>query len=147
MAPRFDYAQAEEIRDAFGRRGVRYLFIGKSGAILLGYPDTTQDADLFLEKSPANGSAAAEALRELGFELTPPEAAEIVREVGVVAATSANLSGGPDPRRIEDVPEEIRAACGAIVDAGELPGTPSTILDLRGSEPVVLRQGAGPLLS
>lgn len=77
----------------------------------------------------------------------PPEAAEIVREVGVVAATSANLSGGPDPRSVEDVPEEIRAACGAIVDAGELPGTPSTILDLRGAEPVVLRQGAGPLLS
>ncbi len=74
----------------------------------------------------------------------PPEAAEVVREVGVVAATSANLSGGPDPRRVEDVPEEIRAAVGAIVDAGELPGTPSTVIDLRGDEPVVLRQGAGP---
>ena len=53
--PRFEYAQAEEIRDAFARHGVRYLFIGKSGAILLGYPDTTQDADLFLEKSETNG--------------------------------------------------------------------------------------------
>ena len=77
----------------------------------------------------------------------PPEAAEVVREVGVVAATSANLSGGPDPRRIEDIPEEIRAACGAIVDAGELPGTPSTVIDLRGDEPVVLRQGAGEMTS
>ena len=75
----------------------------------------------------------------------PSPAAEVVREVGVVAATSANLSGGPDPRRIEDVPEEIRAACGAIVDAGELPGVPSTVLDLTGAEPRVLRQGAGPL--
>jgi len=37
----FEYRQALEIRDAFSRRGVRYLFIGKSGAILLGYPDTT----------------------------------------------------------------------------------------------------------
>ena len=64
----------------------------------------------------------------------PPEAAAVVREVGVVAATSANLSGGPDPRRVEDVPQEIRAAVGAIVDAGELPGTPSTVLDLRGDE-------------
>jgi hypothetical protein len=45
MAPRFEYAQAEEVRDAFARQGVRYLFIGKSGAILLGYPDTTQDAE------------------------------------------------------------------------------------------------------
>lgn len=73
----------------------------------------------------------------------PPAAAEVVRAVGVVAATSANLSGGVDPRRVEDIPAEIRAACGAIVDAGELPGTPSTVLDLTGPEPVVLRQGAG----
>jgi L-threonylcarbamoyladenylate synthase len=74
----------------------------------------------------------------------PPSAAEVVREVGVVVATSANLSGGPDPRRVEDVPEEIRSACGAIVDAGELPGIPSTVIDLTGAEPRVLRPGAGP---
>ena len=73
----------------------------------------------------------------------PPSAAAVVREVGVVAATSANLAGGPDPRRIEDVPEEIRAACGAIVDAGELPGVPSTVIDVTGEEPRILRQGAG----
>ena len=75
----------------------------------------------------------------------PPSAAEVVREVGVVVATSANLSGGPDPRRVEDIPEVIRAACGAIVDAGELPGVPSTVIDLTGAEPRVLRQGAGRL--
>jgi L-threonylcarbamoyladenylate synthase len=74
----------------------------------------------------------------------PPEASEVLREVGVVAATSANLSGGPDPRSVAEIPEEIRAAVGAIVDAGELPGTPSTVIDFRGDEPVVLRQGAGP---
>lgn len=73
----------------------------------------------------------------------PPRAAAVVRAVGVVAATSANVSGGPDPRRVEDVPEEIRAACGAIVDAGELPGVPSTVVDLTGPEPRVLREGAG----
>ena len=44
----FEYRQALEIRDAFARQAVRYLFIGKSAAILLGYPDTTQDADLFV---------------------------------------------------------------------------------------------------
>jgi len=74
-----------------------------------------------------------------------PVAAEVVRAVGVVAATSANLSGGPDPRRIEDIAEEIRNACGAIVDGGELPGIPSTVIDVSGEEPRVLRQGAGPL--
>jgi len=40
MAKAFEYAQAEEICDAFARHGVRYLFLGKSDAILLGYPDT-----------------------------------------------------------------------------------------------------------
>jgi L-threonylcarbamoyladenylate synthase len=73
----------------------------------------------------------------------PAIAAEVVRTVGVVAATSANASGGTDPRRVEDVPEEIRAACGAIVDEGELPGMPSTVIDLTGPEPRVLREGAG----
>jgi hypothetical protein len=73
----FEYRQALEIRDAFARRSVRYLFIGKSGAILLGYPDTTQDADLFLEKSSPNGRVAVAALRDLGFPLTDDEAAEI----------------------------------------------------------------------
>jgi hypothetical protein len=73
----FEYRQALEIRDAFSRRNVRYLFIGKSGAILLGYPDTTQDADLFLEKSAANGGAVVAALRDLQFTLTDAEAVEI----------------------------------------------------------------------
>lgn len=63
----FEYRQALEIRDAFQRLGVRYLFIGKSGAILLGYPDTTQDADVFVERSPANCSALLAALRELAL--------------------------------------------------------------------------------
>jgi hypothetical protein len=79
MAPRFEYVQAEEVRDAFARHRVRYLFIGKSGAILLGYPDTTQDADLFLEKTAANGATAVSALRDLGFDLTEPQADEIRR--------------------------------------------------------------------
>src|SRR5215212_5638884 len=73
----FDYRQASEVRDAFARHGVRYLFIGKSGAILLGFPDTTQDADLFLEKSTTNGDAALAALRELGFTLSDSEAEEV----------------------------------------------------------------------
>jgi len=44
---------------------------------LLGFPDTTQDADLFVEKSPANGAALVTALRRLGFALTEPQADEI----------------------------------------------------------------------
>ena len=75
----FDYRQAEEIRDVFRRRRVRYLFIGKSGAILLGFPDTTQDADLFVERSEENCEALYRSLVELGFELTDAQASEIQR--------------------------------------------------------------------
>jgi hypothetical protein len=79
MATAFEYRQAEEIRDVFARHGIRYLFIGKSGAILLGFPDTTQDADLFADKSQENCSALVVALRDLGFTLTDEQASEILR--------------------------------------------------------------------
>jgi hypothetical protein len=104
MARRFEYAQAEEIREAFARHGVRYLFIGKSGAILLGYPDTTQDADLFVEKSPANGSATARALRDLGFALTDEQAAEIGRGKDFV-----QLKNGPFDLDLVFAPDGIES--------------------------------------
>jgi hypothetical protein len=65
----FSYRLAEVLSEAFGRHGVEYLFIGKSGAILYGYPDTTQDADLFPRKSPENGRRIVAALRDLGFPI------------------------------------------------------------------------------
>ena len=74
----------------------------------------------------------------------PAEARTVVQRLGAVAATSANLHGRPDPRRVEEIPEELRAAAAAVVDVGELPGTPSTVLDLTGAEPVVVREGAVP---
>ncbi|HSC92557.1 MAG TPA: L-threonylcarbamoyladenylate synthase [Gaiellaceae bacterium] len=74
----------------------------------------------------------------------PEEASRVLERVGAVVATSANLAGGPDPRRLEDVPAELRAKVAAEVDAGALPGTPSTVLDVTGADPVVLREGAVP---
>jgi L-threonylcarbamoyladenylate synthase len=68
----------------------------------------------------------------------------ILDAVGAVVATSANRPGEPDPKRLEDVPEEMRAGAGAVVDGGELAGTPSTVIDLTGAEPRVLREGALP---
>jgi L-threonylcarbamoyladenylate synthase len=75
-------------------------------------------------------------------ELSGPAAA-VLGQVGAVVATSANLHGGPETRTLEDVPAEIRAVA-TLVDGGELPGTPSTVLDLTGPEPRVLREGAIP---
>jgi L-threonylcarbamoyladenylate synthase len=74
-------------------------------------------------------------------DLTGPTRA-VLDEVGAVVATSANLPGGPDPRRLEDVPEEIRRGAAALVDGGEVPGAPSTVVDLTGAEPRILREGA-----
>ena len=72
----------------------------------------------------------------------PDVTREIVAAVGAVVATSANLPGGPDPRRLADVPEPIRTGAAATVDGGEVPGTPSTVVDLSGAEPRILREGA-----
>jgi L-threonylcarbamoyladenylate synthase len=63
-------------------------------------------------------------------------------DLGAVAATSANLHGGPEPRRLADVAPSIRAACAASLDGGELPGIASTVLDLTATPPRVLREGA-----
>jgi L-threonylcarbamoyladenylate synthase len=72
----------------------------------------------------------------------PAVARAVLDEVGAAAATSANLSGQRDPRTLDEVPPELRDACGALVDGGELPGTPSTVVDLTGAEPTVVREGA-----
>jgi L-threonylcarbamoyladenylate synthase len=48
-----------------------------------------------------------------------------------VLQTSANLSGGPDARRLDEVDPTIRDGVDLVIDGGELPGTPSTIVDLR----------------
>jgi L-threonylcarbamoyladenylate synthase len=69
---------------------------------------------------------------------------EILDLVGAVAATSANRHGGADPRRLEDVPVEMLEACAVAVNGGELPGVPSTVVDLTGPEPRVVRVGAVP---
>jgi L-threonylcarbamoyladenylate synthase len=65
-----------------------------------------------------------------------------------VLQSSANVAGGPDARRLEDVPEAIRRGADLVLDGGELPGTPSTVVDLRmyerGGEWRIVRPGAVP---
>ncbi|MDQ3993585.1 MAG: L-threonylcarbamoyladenylate synthase [Actinomycetota bacterium] len=74
----------------------------------------------------------------------PHDARAVVERVGVVAATSANAHGAPDPRRVCEIPEDVRRGAAVVVDAGELPGVPSTVVDLTGAKPLVLREGAVP---
>jgi L-threonylcarbamoyladenylate synthase len=72
----------------------------------------------------------------------PEPSAELCIRISALAATSANHAGGPDPARLEDVPDELREAAAVAIDGGELPGVPSTVLDFTGQEPRVLREGA-----
>ena len=60
----FEYRQAQEIRDGFFRHGVRYLCLGKSGVVLLGFPDTTQDADLHVEEEDRESLPRLRSFRE-----------------------------------------------------------------------------------
>ena len=65
-----------------------------------------------------------------------------------VLQSSANRAGEPDARRVQDIDERVRAGVDLVLDAGELPGTPSTVLDLSGYEEdgswSVIRAGAIP---
>ncbi len=74
-------------------------------------------------------------------ELSGP-AADVLAAVGAVVATSANLPGGSDPATIAAVPEHVRSRATALVDGGALAGVPSTVVDLTGVKPRILREGA-----
>jgi hypothetical protein len=124
MGARFEYRQAEEIRDAFARHGVRYLFLGKSGAILLGFPDTTQDADLFVERSDANGAALVLALRELGFALTEEQAGEVRRGKDFI-----QLKNGPFDLDLVFAPDGIETFAEAWDRRVDVEGFPVCHLD------------------
>ena len=91
--------QVEELRDALQRHGVTYLFIGNTGAILHGFPDTTQDADLYVQKTLRNGTAAVRALHDLGFTLTPQQTAEIRRGKRCHRQRSTSSVAIPAPRQ------------------------------------------------
>ena len=75
-----------------------------------------------------------------------PAAAALGAVQWPVLQSSANRAGGPDARRLQDVPQAIRESADMLLDAGELPGTPSTVIDLRAYEDDgtwhIVRQGA-----
>ncbi len=120
----FDYRQALEIREALARHAVRYLFIGKAGAILLGFPDTTQDADIFVDRSPGNGRALGSALRELGFALTEDQARDLERGKDFV-----QLKNGPFDVDIVFAPDGIEGFGDAWRRRVEVEGFPVCHID------------------
>lgn len=79
MADAFSFRQAEKVQRVLRKYKVQYLFIGKSGAILLGYSDTTQDADIFIKKDPHNTKNLVLALKNLKFKIGVDLEKEILR--------------------------------------------------------------------
>jgi L-threonylcarbamoyladenylate synthase len=77
-----------------------------------------------------------------------PEVPLLAAVPHAVLQSSANRAGGSDPRTVEEIPREIRDGVDLVIDAGPLPGTPSTVVDLSGYELegdwTVLREGAVP---
>jgi hypothetical protein len=120
----FEYRQAQEIRDAFARFGVRYLFIGKSGAIILGFPDVTQDADLFIEKNLSNSKMLISALQQLGFQLSPNDIGEIERGKDFI-----QLKDGPFDMDLIFAPDGIKRFEDAWQRHVEVEGFPVCHLD------------------
>jgi len=117
---KFTPAQAEELAAAFASEGVDYLFIGKSGAILLGYPETTQDVDIFLPRSQENAERVLRALRTLGFELDPALTVSILAGSEIVL-----LKSGPFALDLIHAPDGIESFEGAksrsVLDGGRFP--------------------------
>ena len=101
---KFTPAQAEELAAAFAREKVDYLFIGKSGAVLLGYPDTTQDVDIFLPCSRQNAERVLRALRQLGFDIDPALMVSIMSGSEIVL-----LKSGPFALDLIHAPDGIES--------------------------------------
>jgi hypothetical protein len=120
----FEYRQAEEIREAFGRHHVRYLFLGKSGAILLGFPDTTQDADLFVDNTPDNCRNVVAALLDLGFSLSDTQAADVGRGKDFV-----QLKNGPFDIDLVFAPDGIERFEDALSRYVDVEGFPVCHID------------------
>ncbi len=89
-------------------------------------------------------------LQTLGVRVPkwPPSLAALAGMKRPVLQSSANLAGERDVHRLDEVPVEIRAGAELVLDGGELPGVPSSVIDLRDYERDgtwrVLREGAMP---
>ncbi|MDX6575410.1 MAG: hypothetical protein QOE96_1363 [Blastocatellia bacterium] len=75
----FSPAQAQQVAAAFAKHQVDYMFIGKSGAILLGYPGTMQNVAVLPRKDDENRRRIVAALNQTGFVIDGPLVAEIMR--------------------------------------------------------------------
>ena len=127
------------------------------------YAEVSDDARLLAERSPRGkvtfickrkkgfDTGICRGIDTFGFRIPDSElCTEILRAYGKpVTATSANRAGEAPLRSVEKILEQLGGAAGGIglvIDGGEVPPSePSTVVDLSGSRPVILREGAVPV--
>ncbi|MGH8704338.1 MAG: hypothetical protein ACREUO_02855 [Burkholderiales bacterium] len=115
----FRLEQARLVADVFERHGVEYLFIGKGGAILLGYPGATQDVDVFPRRSEANGRRIVQALKELGFTLSRGDERDVVSGKDFV-----QIGNGPFDLDLVFAPDGIESFDAALRNAERIDNFP-----------------------
>jgi len=93
-----------KLAEALKKHKVRYLFIGKGAAILYGYPGTTQDIDVFPQKSEANSRNLVKALKEVGFKLD-----QTLEQAILQAKDFIQIRGGPFPLDLVFAPDGINS--------------------------------------
>ncbi len=96
--------RAKRLAEIFKKYNVEYLFIGKFGAILYGYPGTTQDIDIFPFKDRTNCERLVAALKELGFDLNKE-----LEEAILAGKDFIQIRGGPFPIDIVFAPDGIKS--------------------------------------
>ena len=95
---------AKRLAELFKKYDVEYLFIGKFGAILYGYPGTTQDMDIFPSKDRRNGQRLVSALKDLGFNLN-----DELENAIIAGKDFIQIRGGPFPLDIVFAPDGIKS--------------------------------------
>ena len=93
-----------ELAEVFEKYKIRYLFIGKGAATLYGYPGTTQDIDIFPQKTKENCRNLVTALKELGFEMD-----ERLEEAITLGKDFIQIRGGPIPLDLVFAPDGIES--------------------------------------
>ena len=126
-----DAADLDQVADAIPARARRLAARFWPGPLTLVVP---KRADL---------PAAVSATSTVGVRVPDHEAARaLLRAAGPMAVTSANLSGQASPRTTGEVICQLGGRIPLVLDGGETPGgVPSTLADVTGAEPVILRAG------
>jgi len=69
----------EKIKKVFNKLQIEYMFIGKGAAIMQGFPDTSQDVDIYPQKNLENNKKIVKALKKLNFDISTLTELDIIR--------------------------------------------------------------------